>query len=43
MPLLVTLHNTGVWEDSTVGAFLHSPTVPKFWQKEMRLFSPFLT
>lgn len=41
MPLLVTLNSSGVWEDSTVGASLHSPTTPNFWQKEIRLFSPF--
>lgn len=39
MPVLVTLNNSGMWEDSTVGAFLYSPTVPEFWQKESRLFS----
>ena len=39
MPLLVTLNDSGMWEDSPVDTFLHSPTMPKFWQKETRLFS----
>jgi hypothetical protein len=41
MPLLVTLNNSGMWEDSIVSALLFCPSIPKFWQKKTRLFSSF--
>lgn len=41
MPLLVTFNNSGVWEDSTEGTFLHRPIMPEFWQKETRFIFSF--
>lgn len=38
MPLLVTLNNPGVWEDSTVGTFLLSPLCQKSGRKKLDYF-----